>query len=154
VACSYNEIWKAVEERIKVVEVVSDWKEAVILAGKLLQRDNCIEESYIEGMIKTCQELGPYIAIAPGLAIPHARPEEGAQKTCFSILVVRKGVNFGSHNDPVYIVVAFSSPDKKSHLKFLQVLAELFANKGEQIVNSLRKAKNTYEALSILRELL
>lgn len=63
-------------DKIGLVEKVKDWKEAVRLSGELLLRDGCIEPRYIDGMIKTCEELGPYIAICPGVAIPHARPED------------------------------------------------------------------------------
>jgi PTS system ascorbate-specific IIA component len=79
-------------------------------------------------MIAVCQELGPYIAIAPGIAIPHARPEDGAKSFGLSLLVVKQGVEFGSHNDPVYLVLSFATPDKESHLEFLRQLATLLQN--------------------------
>lgn len=143
----------AVNDRISIVESVADWKESVMLSGQLLLRDGCIETSYIDKMIKTCEELGPYIAIAPGIAIPHARPEDGARRVCFSILIVRSGVNFGSHNDPVYVLMAFSTPDKASHISLIQNLAELLLNRGEELVSLLREAASPQEAKRILEEL-
>jgi PTS system ascorbate-specific IIA component len=144
----------AIDGRISLTESVSDWKEAVSLSGQLLLRDECVEAEYIEKMIKTCQELGPYIAIAPGIAIPHARPEDGAKKVCFSVLIVKKGVNFGSHNDPVYVLLAFSTPDKTSHISFIQSLAELLLNKGEELVKRIREVSSSEEAKEIFEKLL
>lgn len=145
---------EAVNGRISVVESVADWKESVVLSGQLLLGDGCIDAGYIDKMIKTCQELGPYIAIAPGIAIPHARPEDGARKVCFSVLIVRNGVNFGSHNDPVYVLMAFSTPDKTSHISLIQNLAELLLNKGEELVKRLREAVSPQDARRVLEELL
>jgi PTS system ascorbate-specific IIA component len=151
---SQVDLLSAIDDRISVTESVSDWKEAVILSGQLLHSSGCVEAEYIEKMIKTCQELGPYIAIAPGIAIPHARPEDGAKKVCFSILIVKRGVNFGSHNDPVYVLIAFSTPDKSSHIVLIQNLAELLLNKGEEMVKQLSKASSPQEVRIILENLL
>lgn len=148
------DLLSAINGRISVTEKVADWKESVTLSGQLLLRDGCIETEYVEKMIKTCEELGPYIAIAPGIAIPHARPEDGAKKVCFSILIVRSGVNFGSHNDPVYVLMAFSTPDKTSHIALIQNLAELLLNKGEELVKRIREASSPQNARQILEELL
>ena len=75
-----------------MVESVADWKESVVSSGQLLLRDGCIDAGYIDKMIETCQELGPYIAIAPGIAILHARPEDGARKVCFSRVYQVSGI--------------------------------------------------------------
>ena len=133
-----------------VVEEVEDWREAVRLSGELLVKSGCVEPRYVEAMIRTCEELGPYIAVSPGVAIPHARPEEGAKAVCFSLLIVRKGVNFGSHNDPVYLLIAFASPDKTSHLKILQQLARLLMEKGSVLIERLRRVGSPEEASRIL----
>lgn len=66
----------------QVVEVnveVKNWEEAVRLGGKLLEEDGAVEHSYIDAMVDTVKNMGPYIVIAPGIAMPHARPEAGAK---------------------------------------------------------------------------
>lgn len=149
----FKELFTALGDKVGVVEKVRDWKEAVRISGELLLQHGCIEPSYIEKMISTCKELGPYIAISPGVAIPHARPEDGAKKVCLSILVVKKGVNFGSHNDPVYVLIAFSSPDKSSHIKVIQQLAKLMMEKGSEIVDRLKKVESEEDILKVLNDL-
>lgn len=139
---------------MRIIRSVNDWVEATKLAGSLLLEDGCVERGYIDKMIETCKNLGPYIAIMPGLAIPHARPEDGAKKLCFSALVVREGVRFNSHNDPVYILLAFSTPDRKSHVQLIQQLANFLIERGEMLVKELREAANEEDALNRLRVLL
>lgn len=42
--------------------------------------NGCIKESYIDAMVNTVKNMGPYIVIAPGIAMPHAAPEDGVLK--------------------------------------------------------------------------
>jgi len=122
---------EALDGRIRILERVGEWAEAVRISGELLAADGLVAPSYVEHMIQTCQELGPYIAIAPGVAIPHARPEDGAKGLGLSLVVVREGVWFGSHNDPVRVLIAFATPDRSAHIDLLRQLANLLARAGD-----------------------
>ncbi|MGC8786918.1 MAG: PTS sugar transporter subunit IIA [Anaerolineae bacterium] len=126
----------ALENRIRLVETVPTWQEAVKLGGQMLVEHGIANPEYADRMIAVCEELGPYIAIAPGIAIPHARPEDGAKRFGLSLLVVKQGVKFGSHNDPVYLVLSFATPDKESHLEFLRQLATLLQD-SEDIAQAI-----------------
>ncbi|MCY0867659.1 MAG: PTS sugar transporter subunit IIA [Desulfurococcus sp.] len=139
--------WLTLEDILVDVEV-GGWEEAVRVAGGILYKRGRIEEKYIDAMINTVRELGPYAVIAPGVALPHARPEDGALKPGFSIVVLRKPVNFGSPNDPVKVVIAFASPDKKSHLQALQVIAELLSN--EEARSALMSARDPRDILAVV----
>jgi len=145
---------EALDARVEVIEEIEGWENAVRRVGRLLRNGECIDEEYVSKMVSTCKELGPYVVIAPGVAIPHARPEDGAKRVCLSLLVIKKGVEFGSPNDPVYVLIAFSSPDKHSHIKVLQELAMLLSEKGEEFLTKLREAQTEEEILVKIRELL
>ena len=56
---------------------VSDWQEAIRAAGKLMVEEGGVEARFVDAMIRVAKEFGPYIVIAPGIALPHARPEDG-----------------------------------------------------------------------------
>jgi len=86
------DLLKAVDERIMIIESVKDWIKAVKIAGIMLVEGGIVEERYVDAMIKVMQELGPYAALAPGVAMPHARPEDGAKRIGLSILVIKNGV--------------------------------------------------------------
>ena len=51
-------------------------------------KNGTIEERYIDGMIETVKNLGPYIVIAPGVALPHARPEDGVIEPSMSLVTL------------------------------------------------------------------
>ena len=53
---------------------VDDWQEAIRAAGRLLIQDRAAEPRFVEAMIQVAKDLGPYIVVAPGIALPHARP--------------------------------------------------------------------------------
>lgn len=80
-----EDLLEAIDDMIIVNAVASDWREAVILAGKLLVKNGKAEGMYIDATIRTVEELEPYSVIAPGVAIPHAKLEDGAVKPGFSI---------------------------------------------------------------------
>jgi len=142
------DLLKAVGDRILVGASARDWVEAVRLAGELLARSGVVEERYVEAMVKVTEELGPYAVLAPGIAMPHARPEDGAREVGLSLVVLKEGVNFGSPNDPVYVVIGFAAKDKTSHLKVLQQLAEFLSE--PDIVEELKNVRSEDELKLLL----
>ena len=137
------------EDTIMIKASVSDWKDAIRKSGELLVRAGAAEPKYTDAMIKFCEEHQAYIVIAPGIAIPHARPEDGMKKVGFSLITLEKPVKFGNPvNDPVDLVIALGAPDNKSHIKALAQLAEMLAN--EKILKGLRNAKTKKEVLKIV----
>jgi len=112
-------------ETIALSVTAKNWEEAVRAAGELLVKAGAAEPRYIEGMLRTVHELGPYIVIAPGVAIPHARPEDGALKPAFAVITLEHPIAFGNpDNDPVQLVIAFCAPDSSSHLGTLSQVAQ------------------------------
>lgn len=109
-------------------QVVEDWESAVRKAGTLLVNNNSIHESYIDSAIRNVKELGPYIVITKGVAIPHAPTEDGVMKTGISLLTLDKGVNFGNElNDPVKYIFMLCTINPTAHLKALTDLVEILS---------------------------
>lgn len=120
---------------------VESWEEAVRMSGKLLVKAKFVEERYIQAMIQSVKELGPYIVIAPGIAIPHARPEEGVIRTCMSLLILKNPVEFGNKdNDPVKIVLSFGTVDHNMHIEALKKFARIIGDPEK--LSGLMNAKN------------
>jgi PTS system ascorbate-specific IIA component len=138
-------------ERIKLDVRVDDWREAIREAGRLLLASEAVTAEYIEAMIKVAEELGPYIVIAPGIALPHAATEAGAKQTALSLIKLAEPIYFGNpDNDPVQLVFGLAAIDKKVHMLALQTLAELFLSKD--LVNQLFKAESTLAVLEIFQQ--
>ena len=107
----------------------SDWREAIRLAGRLLERSGDATQEYTEAMVKSVEDNGPYIAVAPGFAFAHARPSEAVKNTALSWVRLAQPVEFGhKSNDPVTLVVALAARDASEHLSAMKELAGLLGN--------------------------
>lgn len=127
--------------RIKLDVQVNTWQDAIREAGKLLHDSDAVTPEYIEAMVKVAEELGPYIVIAPGIALPHAATKAGAKETALSLIKLATPINFGNpDNDPVRLVFGLAAIDKKAHMVALQTLARLFMSKD--LVTQLFNADN------------
>lgn len=110
------------------VDAVTDWAHAIHQAGDLLVDLGVAEPRYVEACIGSVRERGPYIVLAPGLALAHARPEEGATGTGVTLVRLGEPVVFGHPaNDPVDLVFAFATADPGAHLEMLRALATALA---------------------------
>lgn len=128
---------------------VKDWRTAIETTGRLLVDSGAAEEKYVSAMIRTTEELGPYVVIAPGVAIPHARPENGARKVGLSLAVLSEPVEFGSkENDPVDLVFGFSTTDSEAHMELIQALADFIEK--EENCQALRDAETVEEVMAIV----
>ena len=110
-------------ERIGSQILVHNWQEAITEAGELLIKSGDIEHQYIDNMIESVNELGPYIVLTKGFALAHAAPCEAVKRTGISLINLEKPVDFGSSNDPVSVVMCLACVDKESHIEHLQKLA-------------------------------
>lgn len=108
-----------------------DWQEAVRAVGQLLVKAGAAEPRYLDAMVRTVSELGPYIVLAPGMAMPHARPEDGALEVGFAAITLAQPVEFGNpDNDPVQLVIAFCAPNPDAHIQSLTQLARTLGEPG------------------------
>ena len=120
----------------------ADWKAAVKLGTDLLVKAGAAEERYYEAILKMTEELGPYYVIAPGIAMPHTRPENGAKKTGFALVTLKNPVSFGhSDNDPVEIVLCICAKDAKDMNESVIVEAVTLFD-DEKAVERLKKAQS------------
>lgn len=138
------------KDTIRLNVEAANWEDAIRKGGKILEDDGSIEHRYTEGMVDSMKEIGPYIVIAPGIAMPHARPECGVKKLGMSLMTLKKPVEFGNkENDPVTIIVCICAVDHNSHLKAMSELVTLLAD--EEKVNKIKTAKNVDDILSLLQ---
>jgi mannitol/fructose-specific phosphotransferase system IIA component (Ntr-type) len=140
---------KLIRENLVAVDVeVDDWQEAIRAAGNLMVTDGAVEERFVDAMIRVATEFGPYIVVAPGIALPHARPEDGVIEASIAIVRLKTPVNFGNEdNDPVYLVVALAAVDQEQHIDGLRQLA-LVLGDDDKII-AIKEATTREELLDI-----
>ncbi|WP_018963801.1 PTS sugar transporter subunit IIA [Coprothermobacter platensis] len=138
------------EKAIKLKAQAKDWQEAVRLGGELLVNAGFVHPAYVDAMVETVRELGPYSVISPGIAMPHARPEAGVIKHGLSLLTLATPVEFGNkENDPVDIVVSFCATDNTSHIQMLAELAQLLGS--EEALSTIRNAEEVKTVVDLLK---
>lgn len=117
------------DRAIRVGQSAVDWRAAVRLAGDALVASGATSAAYTDEMIATVEELGPYIVIAPGIALAHSRPSPAVLRAGMSLVTLSTPVEFGHRqNDPVTLVVGLAAPDEEGHVLALATLAEFLAD--------------------------
>lgn len=118
-------------EAIAVQVLAEDRTEAIRLAGDLLVATGRTTADYTTEMLAAIDQFGPYIVIAPGIAIAHSRPSPAVLDTGFSLVVLEEALHFGSEiNDPVRLVFALAAKDHDGHIDALGMLGELLSDQG------------------------
>lgn len=136
------------KEKMRVALRAADWREALRLAGGVLEEAGSITNEYTESMIKAVEELGPYIVIMPGFAIAHAAPSPAVHKEDLALITLAEPVSFGSPNDPVNLILCVACVDRESHVRALQAVAEVLCEDG--VMDRLANAASVDELAEIL----
>lgn len=111
------------KNRVLFKDRVDNWEDAIRASAGPLVAQNAIDDRYVEAMIANVHEHGPYIVIAPNLAIPHARGDVGVFETAISMMKLEEPVCFGDTPDldaKLFFVIASIGHD--AHVPMLQSL--------------------------------
>ncbi len=134
------------KENVQIVESASDWKDAIRMAVLPLEQDGYVEPRYKEEIISNVEAMGPYIVLAPYIALPHARPEQGVLKSQIAVTLLRKEVYFENEKKPVKLLITLAASDNNSHLDALMTISELLQK--EDTVEHILNAENKDELYS------
>ncbi|GGQ31945.1 PTS system ascorbate-specific IIA component [Actinomadura coerulea] len=129
-----------------------DWRDAVRAAASALVAAGAAGEGYPEACVRVVEENGPYIVLTKGLALVHARPEEGGLAVGVGVTRLAAPVEFGHpDNDPVDLLLAFCTPDPDAHVGTLSGLARALSG---GLADRLRAASGEDDLARILKEAL
>lgn len=138
------------EEHIQLKDKVANWEESIQIAAAPLLQEDYFNKDYVDSMIKSVHDMGPYIVIAPEIAIAHARPNENVNKVGLSLLKLDEHINFSNNSHFASLVFVLSAIDNEAHLEILKKLATILSDK--ETVQSLVLAKNKSEIINIFKE--
>lgn len=142
---------------IKLNQTAADWKAAIKIGTDLLEASGAIEPRYYESIVSNIESLGPYIILAPGLAMPHSRPEEGVVKTAFALVTLTEPVYFEGEDDPVYVLITLAGSDSDQHMQGLmeitQVLDDPDSDDGVDL-NRFRQCNTAEEVYAAIDKVL
>lgn len=126
------------------------WQNMIQMAGQPLLDDGLIAQEYVDEIITTCTEKGPYMNIGPNIVLAHARPLPSTKKAVMALLLSKQPaalLDDPAHTARLWIFLA--TPDDWSHIELIQKLATLLmdanrvqrvlaANSQEELLGSLR----------------
>lgn len=130
----------------------TDWQQAVKLGVDLLVAVEVVEPRYFNAILAGVERHGPYFVLAPGLAMPHGRPEEGVLKTGFALVTLKTPVCFGDEdNDPIDILITLAAVDSRTHQEvgILQVV-NLFEDEAN--FDRVRACRTVVEVLDLINQ--
>lgn len=126
------------KENVQICDAAADWRDAIRIAVKPLEEHGYVEACYKEEIISNVEKMGPYIVIADNIALPHARPEQGALRTQIGVTLFRQNVVFEGKDMPARLFVTLAAKDSNSHLDALMEISELLSDEStvEKILQS------------------
>jgi PTS system ascorbate-specific IIA component len=134
---------------ISLHRAAADWRGAVREAAAALTATGVADPSYGDRMIAMIEEYGPYIVIAPGLAMAHARPGPDVHAPGLVMVTLDEPVSFGhAYNDPVSVVIGIAATEADQHVASVAALANLFND--ETVIPALAAAADRDEVRRLL----
>jgi len=126
------------------------WQEAVKLGVDLLVEAEVVEPRYYHAILDGVERFGPYFVIAPGLAMPHGRPEEGVKKNGFALVTLKTPLAFNHEdNDPVDILITLAAVDARTHQEDgIMQIVNLFED--ETNFDRLRACRTAQQVLDLI----
>jgi len=137
------------KDNIQIMNEVSSWEESIKVAAEPLLKKGFISEKYIQDMIDNVNINGPYIVIAPEIAMPHARNEGGVLKTGISFLKLKNPVYY-PEGKQVSILFVLAAEDNSGHLELISDLSSILID--EEIVTKLKNSDNEDEIINLIKQ--
>ncbi len=132
------------------------WEEAIRASiAPLVAADACTDQ-YAEVIIERIKTHGPYIVLAPELALPHAEDCEHVKRSAVCFVKFNQPVCF-AEEDPydfsevksARLFFALSSEDELQHLRNLRTLTEECL-RNPDLIGKLCEATTKEEILAVL----
>lgn len=136
------------EASISIKTVAKNWQEAIDFSMSPLLANHYVNTNYIQAIKDSTIKNGPYYILAPGVAMPHARPECGALKTGMSLTLLKQEVQFADDDEPVKLLIGLSAANADSHIGAIQALSELLCE--EENLAALLAAKSEKQLADII----
>jgi transcriptional antiterminator len=128
---------------------VNSWHEIVPLASQPLIDSGTIQDRYLSAMIDLIESYGFYMYMGSGVLLLHAKPTDGVNQLCMSMLKLKQPFKFENDTPPdTDIIFVLGATDDNSHLTALFQLNELI--QYPEFMNGIRNTKKPSEVVNIL----
>ncbi|MDP2812989.1 MAG: PTS sugar transporter subunit IIA [Erysipelotrichaceae bacterium] len=138
-------------ENLKISKERMDADTALRAIGRIMVESKSVKPEYVENMIASYKEFGPYFVIAPGVAIAHAKPDESVIRDDIALMICHHPVVFNSHNDPVSMLFGLCATGSHQHMEVLMQVANLLSDTEAQ--KQIMHVSNEQELFELLNSL-
>ena len=135
------------EKNTRLQIEAESWEAAVGIGGELLVEQGCVEDSYIDGMIKKVSKHRMDVVIADGIAIPHTRYEAGAFRVGVSLVTLKTPLSFAKSIEKVKVVLCFSAMNIQDYWHMVSFALDLIEY---DVLDQLAEAKTLEEVRSVM----
>ncbi|MFH0274190.1 PTS sugar transporter subunit IIA [Vibrio jasicida] len=142
---------------IKLQAKASNWREAIKIGTDMLIASGAIQPSYHDAIISSVEELGPYICIAPNLALPHARPENGVIRTAFALVTLEEPIYFEGEDEPVDVLITLAGSSSDEHMEGLMEVTQVLDDEDSETgvdLDKLRRCRSKTDVFNVIEEAL
>jgi PTS system ascorbate-specific IIA component len=121
------------KKRARFIERAGGWEDAIRQSCQTMVDDGTIGEAYADEIIAAVHELGPYIVLMPGFALPHSmKNSANANGTGISFMKIAEPVSFDDSRPEKSAQVFFTlaAKDDEGHLKNMRRLWKMLTDEA------------------------
>ncbi|WP_305839575.1 PTS sugar transporter subunit IIA [Photobacterium leiognathi] len=133
------------------------WEQAIKIGTDMLIASGAIQSSYHDAIIQSVKTLGPYIVIAPQLALPHARPENGVNRTAFALVTLQQPIVFDGEDEPVDVLITLAGSSSDEHMEGLLEVTQIIDDEESDTgvdLDKLRRCRSADDVYRVIDEAL
>ena len=128
----------------------ANWEDAVRASVQPLIDAGAVKAAYGDSIVNSVKKFGPYIVIAPDIAIPHAEDKDNVNETTICFMKSNTPVVFDPEDreKDARLFFVLASNDEEKHLSNLERLMEYLSD--EEFMARLGEAKTLEEIRALL----
>jgi mannitol/fructose-specific phosphotransferase system IIA component (Ntr-type) len=128
---------------------MDDWRDIVRCASQPLIASGAIQPRYVDAMVDLIDHHGFYMYMGSGVLLLHAKPTDGVNQLCISLLKLAQPFHFEDNRIPdIDLIFVLGATDDNSHLTALFQLNELI--QFPLFMQAIRQSTNPRDIIQVL----
>ena len=135
------------EKSIKLNVVANNLDEVIEITGQTMIDSGLVKEEYTDELKNQIIQYGKYILVGDKTILPHGQLLKNVRETGFSLITLKKGIDF--FGSEIKIVICLASRNKDEHLRAILELNRYLKNPDFE--NELLNKENSEELTDYLK---
>ena len=115
-------------DRIQIIDSAESWQKSIEICGEPLVAKNEIKKEYIDEIINIAELFGVHFILENNVAIPHGEVFKNVNKSCISVLSIKKSVTFPGDRK-VFLMFLIGAANITEHVKSIEEIINLTQKK-------------------------